>query len=286
MVVNEQERFSKIKTFPDVQAFSGSDIMVIFAIPFTTLTYNNFDSIYKVSTEIQTLTISSTTSVLPVRRCGEVRAKYYTRGARSFAGSMVFTITNHDPFKEIFGLDKTRSNSDETNGSWHIDQMPAFDIIVLANNELGGIGAQIIQNVNVVNWGTTYSVDDMYTEYTYSYVAEHVTPFLATQYEIQNDTPQGEVLKRGPRQGNITPDDLFARINGAPRLQPKTPKYITKISQLLNTINQGLINGVYNYNLAIGVPIVAPGTPGLGYLDGNNISTNTYLIPFDPSAPL
>lgn len=281
MVVNEQERFNKIKTFPDVQAFSGSDIMVIFAIPFTTKQFSAFDSIYKTSTEIQTLTISSTTSVLPVRRCGEVRAKYYTRGARSFAGSMVFTITNHDPFKEIFGLDPSRSNASEGENAWHIDQMPAFDIIVLANNELGGIGAQIIQNINIVNWGTTYSVDDMYTEYTYSYVAEHVTPFLATQYEIQNNVPEVEILARGTRQGNKTPDDLFARMNGAPKLQPKNFRYLSKVSEVLEAVNQGLVNGNYSYNLSnsekisnlpIGLAIPTP--------------SNSYIWTFDPSVPL
>jgi hypothetical protein len=280
MAVNEQERFNKIKTFPDVQAFSGSDIMVIFAIPFTTKQFSTFDSIYKVSTEIQTLTISSTTSVLPVRRCGEVRAKYYTRGARSFAGSMVFTITNHDPFKEIFGLDPSRSNASEN--AWHIDQMPAFDIIVLANNELGGIGAQIIQNINIVNWGTTYSVDDMYTEYTYSYVAEHVTPFLATQYEIQNNVPEVEILAiEGRRQGNKTPDDLFARINGAPKLQPKNVRYLSKVSEVLDAVKQGFVNGNYSYNLSgskkssnlpIGLATITP--------------SNTFIFTFDPSVPL
>lgn len=281
MVVNEQERFNKIKTFPDVQAFSGSDIMVIFAIPFTTKQFSTFDSIYKVSTEIQTLTISSTTSVLPVRRCGEVRAKYYTRGARSFAGSMVFTITNHDPFKEIFGLDPSRSNASEGENAWHIDQMPAFDIIVLANNELGGIGAQIIQNINIVNWGTTYSVDDMYTEYTYSYVAEHVTPFLATQYEIQNDVPEVETLTIGTRKGNKTPDDLFARMNGAPKLQPKNVKYLSKVSEVLEAVKQGLINGNYSYNLSnskksSSLPVgLATSTP-----------SNSYIWTFDPSVPL
>jgi len=282
MVVNEQERFNKIKTFPDVQAFSGSDIMVIFAIPFTTKQFSTFDSIYKVSTEIQTLTISSTTSVLPVRRCGEVRAKYYTRGARSFAGSMVFTITNHDPFKEIFGLDPSRSNASEGENAWHIDQMPAFDIIVLANNELGGIGAQIIQNINIVNWGTTYSVDDMYTEYTYSYVAEHVTPFLATQYEIQNNVPEVEILAiEGRRQGNKTPDDLFARINGAPKLQPKNVRYLSKVSEVLDAVKQGFVNGNYSYNLSgskkssnlpIGLATITP--------------SNTFIFTFDPSVPL
>lgn len=148
------------------QTFSGADIMIIISMPLSSSAFSKSKTPYKVSSEIQTLTVSSATSVLPVRRCGEARPKSYTKGARTFAGSMVFVIVDNDPFKEIFSIDAI-NNSTVNDDSWHIDQLPPFDIIVIANNELGGIGAQIIHNIRIVNWGTTYSIDDMYTEYTY-----------------------------------------------------------------------------------------------------------------------
>lgn len=159
------------------QTFSGADIMVIFSVAgATNLSYGNAKG-FTISSTIQTLTVSSTTSVLPVRRCGEARPRDFSRGARTFAGSMVFTIMDSDPFKEVFAID-SYGNSVANDDSWHIDQMPPFDIIVVAANETGGVGAQIISNARIVNWGTTYSVDDIYTEATYTYIAEHVTPFL------------------------------------------------------------------------------------------------------------
>ncbi len=192
--------------FRGKQAFSGADIMVLLSVPFSAPAFREkLDKPYKVSAEIQTLTISSTTSVLPVRRVGEARPKAYTKGARTFAGSMVFTIMDSDPFKDIFAIDAL-SNSMSSDDSWHIDQMPPFDITIVMNNETGGMAVQMIHNARIVNWGTTYSVDDMYSEYTYSYVAEHVTPLLTSIQEQQDNLIVGNV--RG-RSVILTPDELI-----------------------------------------------------------------------------
>jgi hypothetical protein len=163
------------------QTFSGTDTSVIFSIPTVNPTMPAGGSTLE-SVQLQTITISSAISINPVRRCGEARVAQFSRGARSFAGSMVFTIIGQDPFQSIFGIDTARS-SVRTDGSWHIDQMPAFDAIILCQNEMGGVGMQIISNISIVNWGTTYSVDDLYTESTYSYVAEHVSPFIASRFD-------------------------------------------------------------------------------------------------------
>lgn len=183
------------------QTFSGADIMVIFSIPGTQLAYLKNKN-YRVSTEVQTITISSTSSLLPVRRCGEAKPKTYTTGGRTFAGTIVFTVLGADPFKDVFATDALNSSS-VNDGSWHIDQMPPFDVLIVAQNELGGIAVQIISNARICNWGTTYSVDDLYTESTYTYVAEDVTPLLVSQDSLLEDIPQvGMVYPK-------TPDDEY-----------------------------------------------------------------------------
>lgn len=251
--------------FAGKQTFSGADIMIIISVPFTSSAFPNAGTNYKVSAEIQTLTVSSTTSVLPVRRCGEARPKAYTRGARTFAGSMVFTITDNDPFKEIFKID-SQNNSMITDESWHIDQMPPFDIIILANNELGGVAAQIIHNIRIVNWGTTYSVDDMYTEYTYSYIAEHVTPLLVSQEAIQQNEPKFENLNK-----NITPDELFERIGNTPILaNPKSVKV-----KSLNDVN---FHNLANFgNFAANLDV----SNGRVYVQPNDVQYSDPAIPND-----
>jgi hypothetical protein len=90
---------------------------------------------------------------------------------------MIFTVINKDPLMELFSLD-TLNQSATNDGSWHIDSMPPLDCAIVAQNETGGMAVQVIHGIRFTNWGTTYSIDDMYVESSYTYIAEHVTPFV------------------------------------------------------------------------------------------------------------
>ena len=164
-------------------SFSGADINVMFIIGGLSKNRINPAKPFKHSAEIQTITISSTTSVLPVRRLGEKQPKAFNKGARTFAGSMIFTVIDQDPFMELFALDYI--NSVSSSSQWHIDEMPPFDILIQAVNESGRSGMQLISGVTLTNYGTTYSVDDIFTESSYSYVAEHVSPFIENTHYSQ-----------------------------------------------------------------------------------------------------
>lgn len=59
-----------------------------------------------------------------------------------------------------------------------VDQLPSFDIILTAANEHGAVANSVIKGVTISNFGTTMSVDDMYMESTYTYVAENFWPFV------------------------------------------------------------------------------------------------------------
>ena len=158
------------------QSFSGVDFSVMFVLDGINILSANTQP-RKLLAELQTITISSTTSVHPVRQLGHRKVQSYVKGARTFAGTMIFTVLDKDPFQEIFAFDALE-NAVRSDGQWHIDMMPPFDIIISCVNEAGRAGVQIIQGVTLTNTGTTYSVDDIYTESTYTYVAEHVTPFV------------------------------------------------------------------------------------------------------------
>ena len=176
------------------------------------------DKPYKHSSEIQTITISSTTSVLPIRRLGEKKPKAFTRGARTFAGSMIFTVIDQDPFMELFAV--SYDNSDD--GSWHIDEMPPFDILIQAVNESGRSGMQLISGVTLTNYGTTYSVDDIYTESSYSYVAEHVSPFMQNTFYSEFLKAQRSIVTASIK----TPDDIDDAPAGLPNLEQQFAHFI------------------------------------------------------------
>jgi len=134
----------------------------------------NPGSHYKVFAELQTISISATRSVHPVRCLGESAARGYLRGARTFAGSLIFTMFSKDPFEEVSRLDADH----EVYGRepFAVDQIPEFDIILTAVNERGTSSKALIGGVTLTNYGTTFSIHDIYTEISYTYVARWFIP--------------------------------------------------------------------------------------------------------------
>jgi len=59
----------------------------------------------------------------------------------------------------------------------YIDEIPPFNILIRGSNEFGAVASSILSDVKLFNFGTTFSVDDLYTESTYNFVARHFTPF-------------------------------------------------------------------------------------------------------------
>lgn len=161
----------------EFQTFSGSDIKAVMYMPL--LTKSSLEGIetpkFKMFADLQTISISSTRSVSPVRVFGRSSPLGYTRGARTFAGTLVFATIRKDPFVDMADAGITESY---VNSSTSIvaDQLPPFSIVINAVNETGAVAGQIIHGITITNFGTTYSVDDLYTETTYTYVATDVHP--------------------------------------------------------------------------------------------------------------
>jgi hypothetical protein len=104
------------------------------------------------------------------------------------------------------------ANSVRTDGHWWIDQMAPFDCIILCANEMGETGVQIIQDIYLANWGTTYSVDDMYVESTYTYLAEHVTPFINRRFQSLDELLTLDRELNRMTATSKSPDDAAAEV--------------------------------------------------------------------------
>ncbi len=162
------------------QAYSGTDIRAILYLPLITkgTIAGNKNKQFKVFADLQTISISSTRSVSPVRVLGRASPTIYTRGARTFAGTMVFAAINTDPFSDVF--DHAVSESEYPyNTSLVADQLPPFSVVITASNESGGAAIQVIHGITLTNYGTTYSIDDLYSEVIYTFVATDVVPLTA-----------------------------------------------------------------------------------------------------------
>lgn len=59
---------------------------------------------------------------------------------------------------------------------WYADQIPGFDITIVAANEYGALAVMKIFGAEILNEGWGISVDDIVTEKQYTYVARTVLP--------------------------------------------------------------------------------------------------------------
>lgn len=197
-------------------SFAGTDVSVAAFLPVYTAydpvgtqknpLYNTYRKTYKQFAEIQTISISSTRSVSPVRVLGRSSALAYTRGARTFAGTMVFASINEDVFKQIYTKDVMESTMYHST-SLVSDQLPPFTIVISAANEKGGAASQVVYGVTLVNYGTTYSIDDLYTEVTYSYVAQDISPLTSTSISLTRQDLEALIEGNRPKY-NATISDI------------------------------------------------------------------------------
>ena len=125
--------------------------------------------------ELTTLTASSTRGVCPIRVLGEHWVRDYVRGSRTFAGSLVFSLLDKDVFAELYSMDKR-----DVPGPYKmfVDQLPPLTIGLSAINELGHEASMFLYGVTLTNWGMALSIDDLFIETTYNYVAKWATPFM------------------------------------------------------------------------------------------------------------
>lgn len=71
---------------------------------------------------------------------------------------------------------------------WYADQIPGFDITVVAANEYGALAVLKIFGAEILNEGWGISVDDLVTEKQYTYVARTVIPLTWVRPNPQVET--------------------------------------------------------------------------------------------------
>ena len=191
----------------DTFSYSGSDILCLMYIPQQVNGIVSEEGFAQIENKLQTLTVSSARSVSPVRRLGETTPTAYTRGSRTIAGSMVFTTGLRDAF--VDALTKSVDDGEPTREPvLFVDQIPKFSMVLQANNELGGISTALLVNITLTNFGTTFSIDDIYTESTFTYVAEQYMPLSQTLANNQSEI--NKLIRQRTEALDQTIDDLIA----------------------------------------------------------------------------
>jgi hypothetical protein len=199
------------KTFSPLsyQSFSGADVQIsVYVPPQTDGTDSDTDTVAKFTYigTLATLTISTARTVGAVRTLGQSHVHEYTGGARTIAGSMIFTVLDKTSFGSILARDKSQLYSDD----FYMDLLPPFAIFITSTNERGDVSRQTLFGVRLVNYGTTYSIMDMQTEETYTYVASFMSPMLpiSEAKELLRNVAIGSTLARDtflPRASQLLP---------------------------------------------------------------------------------
>jgi hypothetical protein len=161
----------------DTGVFTGADMVAGIYVP----SLKKFEMFG----EISTFTYSMHREVTPVRSLGLINPKGYVRGARTIAGSLVFTVFDRHMMHEIkVELRKeyarmmvergfTKKRIQQLNDLDLVtDEIPPFDIVVtMANEGNAASSSLIITGVRIVNEGQIMSVQDLIIENQMQYVA-------------------------------------------------------------------------------------------------------------------
>lgn len=163
------------------QVFSGPGITAAMYMPLMTLgsTTNKEIPKMKVFGDLQTISVSSTRSINPVRVFGNSKPIGWCKGAITFAGTMVFATINQGAFTDLYDIDMAESYINGSSGML-AHYLPPFSVVLTTTNESGAACIRVINNIIITNIGSVYSVDDLYIEEQYTFVATDMTPLIPT----------------------------------------------------------------------------------------------------------
>lgn len=197
------------KTF---NSFAGTDILAIFAG-------------HQVG-ELQGISWTTTREKAPLYVMGRVDPIAYSRGKRGIAGSMIFltfdraalltTLREQSLFfararevkpeyrvvKELErkqGTDPVQTGAALAN-AFYPDQIPPFNVVLVAENEYGGGSKMVIKNCEILNNGSGVSVDDITTDESMTYVCSSITPWAPINFlkPIDAATPKLDLAPGEP----------------------------------------------------------------------------------------
>ena len=122
---------------------------------------------------VQTVSYSIYRKLSPILNIGNVNAKDYVGGPRTIAGSLVFTVFNQhwaselmDEFMEAEGYAAAKKIL--------MDEVAPIDLTISMANEYGVNSRLAIYGVRLFSEGQVMSINDIYTENTYQYVALNI----------------------------------------------------------------------------------------------------------------
>jgi len=151
------------KSPQSITTFTGADITAVAYI---------HDQL-KVLGELQTISYSIHREKSAVMLLGRIDPPCFTRGPRTIAGSLIFTVFDREVLEELLNTypDDTVDNDFST---LLLDQIPPFDVTISFMNEDGYLSSMVIYGLEIVDDGQVMSINDMIIENVKAYKARGI----------------------------------------------------------------------------------------------------------------
>ena len=156
------------------KSFSGTDTLAFILMPGCTPV---------VIGSLTTISYSMFRNKKPVINIGRTNINGVTRGSRIYAGTMIFTLINQHWLKELQDqIDYIKDFED-----LKVDELPLFDIMIVSANEYGNAVSMYIFGIDFTDEAQTISVEDLFTENTFSFVARDISTFKQISIKKNNN---------------------------------------------------------------------------------------------------
>lgn len=190
--LNEIKKLKGYDSLAENGTFSGSDVVAYIIFPGMAAMRLG---------QVTTLTYSTYRETVPVRTLSRINVKGFSKGQRTIAGTMIFTVFDKHIVNQI------KANVDYIKGIKKLKpcELPPFDIMLSFGNEYGASAKLFIYGVEVVDEGKIFSVEDMFTENTWSYMARDID--LMDDVDAEQNAPS-ITLGENSGSGSFNIDDL------------------------------------------------------------------------------
>lgn len=145
------------------ETYSGADMVIFMAFP-------GYKPI-EIGTA-STVSYSTYREKKQIRTVGRVSSKGITKGPRTISGRIIFTVVREHVVETI----KKEVPYLRDIKTLLMDELPAFDLLVSFGNEYGGSAGLVIQGITVVDEQKTLSIEDLFTENIFTYLARALEP--------------------------------------------------------------------------------------------------------------
>lgn len=175
-------------------SYSGTDMVVT-----AQLCIGNIKSEFMTMGSLQTITYSVYDRMEPIHSLGNVNAKDYVHTHRYIAGSMIFAVFDQHWAKEF--IEKyCKSAGIAESEKILTDEIPPINITISMGNEYGSSSRIALYSVRLFNEGMTMSVNDIYTEHTYQFVALNIDYLENVQLPSESRDPNFDLSTLAPKE--------------------------------------------------------------------------------------